>query len=51
MLDKKPDGLHLVTTGRGAPQWLIDMADMVTEMKEIKHPYKKGVKAQKGIDF
>jgi cob(I)alamin adenosyltransferase len=48
---KKPDELHLVITGRGAIKWLIDRADLVTEMKEIKHPYQKGILAQKGIDF
>ena len=35
-------------TGRGAPEWLIDEADLVTEMKEIKHYYKQGVFARKG---
>jgi cob(I)alamin adenosyltransferase len=42
---------HLVITGRGAPDWLIEMADMVTEMKEVKHPFQKGILAQKGIDW
>lgn len=44
--------LHIVITGRDAPQELIDYADMVTEMREIKHPYKlQGIRAQKGIEF
>jgi cob(I)alamin adenosyltransferase len=44
--------LHIVITGRNAPQALIDYADLVTEMREIKHPYKlQGVRAQKGIEF
>lgn len=47
----KPSQVELVLTGRGAPQELIDIADYVTEMKEIKHPYKKGVKARKGIEM
>ncbi len=47
-LSKKSD---VVITGRGAPKELIAAADLVTEMKEIKHPYKKGVKARKGIEF
>lgn len=47
----KPPGLHLVLTGRNAPQSLIDRADLVTEMREIKHPYGQGVKAQKGVEF
>lgn len=42
---------HLVITGRGAPQWLAEQADLITEMKEIKHPYQKGILAQKGVDW
>ena len=42
---------HVVITGRYAPQELIEAADLVTEMREIKHPLKSGVKAQKGIEF
>lgn len=42
---------HLVITGRDAPAWLIEKADLVTEMKEIKHPYQQGLLAQKGIDW
>ncbi len=44
-------GKHIVVTGRGAPQSLIDAADLVTEMREIKHPFAAGVKAQPGIEF
>jgi len=51
LLAAKPEKLHLVITGRGATKWLIDEADLVTEMKEIKHPYQKGILAQKGVDF
>jgi cob(I)alamin adenosyltransferase len=40
-----------VVTGRAAPQELIDFADLVTEMKEIKHPFHAGIKAQPGIEF
>lgn len=50
-LDAKPSDFHIVLTGRGAPQALIDRADLVTEMREVKHPYQKGILAQKGIDF
>lgn len=50
-LDKKPELLDIVITGREADQKLIDRADLVTEMKEIKHPYQKGILAQKGIDY
>lgn len=41
----------LVFTGRNAPKWLIDKADLVTEMREIKHPFTSGIRAKKGIDF
>jgi len=51
LVAKKPEKLHLVITGRGAKKWLIDEADLVTEMKEIKHPFQKGILAQKGVDF
>lgn len=47
----KPPAVHLVLTGRGAPRELIDAADLVTEMREVKHPYRAGVPAQKGVDF
>ena len=42
---------HLVITGRNAQDYLIEKADLVTEMKEIKHPYQQGILAQKGIDW
>ncbi|MQL52693.1 cob(I)yrinic acid a,c-diamide adenosyltransferase [Desulfofundulus thermobenzoicus] len=51
LLDKKPPHLHLVLTGRDAPPEIIDRADLVTEMREIKHHYKKGIKAQRGVEF
>ncbi|MFY9271717.1 MAG: cob(I)yrinic acid a,c-diamide adenosyltransferase [Thermacetogeniaceae bacterium] len=50
MLDHKNERTEVVLTGRYAPQELIDKADLVTEMKEIKHYYTKGVKARKGIE-
>ncbi|MEK7354268.1 MAG: cob(I)yrinic acid a,c-diamide adenosyltransferase [Chloroflexota bacterium] len=50
-LKRRPEKVHIVITGRDAPQELIDFADVVTEMKEIKHPLKKGIKAQKGIEL
>ena len=46
----KPDGVELVFTGRYAPQELIDAADLVTEMVEVKHYYKKGITSRKGIE-
>jgi len=51
LLDLKPPSLHLVMTGRNVKPEIIDRADLVTEMKEVKHPNKKGVKAQRGIEF
>jgi cob(I)alamin adenosyltransferase len=51
-LAKKPPLSHVILTGRGAPQSLIDVADLVTEMTLIKHPYREqGVSAQPGIEF
>lgn len=51
-LRRKRDMLHVVVTGRNAKQELIDLADLVTEMKLVKHPYREqGVKPQKGIEF
>jgi cob(I)alamin adenosyltransferase len=43
--------LHVVVTGRNARDELVDLADLVTEMKLVKHPYRAGVKAQKGVEF
>ena len=51
LMAKKPEGLHLVLTGRNAPPEIIEQADLVTEMREIKHHYTKGISAQKGIEF
>ena len=47
---RDPD-LHVIITGRHAPPELVEYADLVTEMKVIKHPYKEGIKAQPGIEF
>jgi cob(I)alamin adenosyltransferase len=52
LIQKKPPMVHLVITGRGAPQEIVDAADLVTEMKLIKHPYDdQGIIAQKGVEF
>ena len=51
LLDAKPPALHLILTGRNAPQAIIDRADLVTEMKEIKHPWQQQIPAQVGIDY
>lgn len=51
VLRNRPEDLHVVITGRDAPQPLIDYADLVTEMREVKHPFQQGIKAQPGLDF
>lgn len=51
LIDKKPARLDLVLTGHHAKKELIDKADLVTEMTEIKHPFQKGILAKKGVDF
>ncbi len=50
-LAAKPDDLHVVVTGRNAPEALIEAADLVTEMTMVKHPFRAGVKAQAGVEF
>lgn len=44
-------GCHLVLSGRDAPDWLVQRADLVTDMGEIKHPWRAGITAQRGIEF
>jgi cob(I)alamin adenosyltransferase len=51
LIKSKPSELDLVLTGNHAAKEVIEIADLVTEMKEIKHPFKSGIKAKKGIDF
>lgn len=51
VLKKKPESTEIVVTGRYAPKILIDMADLVTEMREVKHYYTLGVEAREGIEF
>ncbi|WP_256999162.1 cob(I)yrinic acid a,c-diamide adenosyltransferase [Draconibacterium orientale] len=51
LITNKPANLELVLTGRYAPDEIIELADLVTEMKEVKHYYQKGVQARKGIEF
>ena len=50
ILDSKPKSVELILTGRGASKRMIEKADLVSEMKSIKHPYKSGVKGRKGIE-
>ena len=51
VLGNKPRDLHVIVTGRNAKDELIEIADLVTEMTEIKHPFRSGVKAQAGVEF
>jgi cob(I)alamin adenosyltransferase len=51
IIESKPDNAELVFTGRNAPDELVEMADYVTETRMIKHPFDKGRKARKGIEF
>lgn len=51
VLRDRPPMQHVVITGRGAPAQLIDEADLVTEMKQVKHPFRRGIKAQPGVEF
>ncbi|MDP2744638.1 MAG: cob(I)yrinic acid a,c-diamide adenosyltransferase [Dehalococcoidia bacterium] len=50
-LRSRPRGMHVVVTGRDVPTELIEFADLVTDMHVVKHPLKKGIKAQRGIEF
>ncbi len=51
VIQSRPPMQHVVMTGRGAKPEIMDAADLVSEMKMVKHPFRKGIKAQKGIEF
>ncbi len=51
IIKNTPQGIHFALTGRNAPEEFIEIADLVTEMTEIKHPFNEGVTAKKGLDF
>ncbi|SHF15947.1 cob(I)alamin adenosyltransferase [Thermoanaerobacter uzonensis DSM 18761] len=51
LIDMKPKEMELVLTGRSAPQEIMERADLVTEMKAIKHPFEKGIPARYGIEY
>lgn len=51
LIESRPKNLSLILTGNYARQEIIDAADLVTEMKEIKHPFQRGIRAKKGIDY
>lgn len=50
-LEKKPPRVHVILTGRNAHPAIVERADLVTEMREVKHPYQKGIQAQRGIEY
>jgi len=50
-LQGRPEQVHVICTGRNAHPAIVEQADLVTEMKEVKHPYTKGILAQRGIDY
>lgn len=51
LIKNKPKGVELILTGRKAPKKIMEVADLVTEMREIKHPYQKGIKGRRGIEY
>jgi cob(I)alamin adenosyltransferase len=51
VLRGRPPMQHVVITGRGAKAELIEAADLVTEMAQVKHPFRRGIKAQRGVEF
>ncbi len=51
LIQEKPPALHLVITGRDARPEVLDAADLITEMREVKHPFQRGIKAQRGLEF
>ena len=51
MIKSRPKGIEIVLTGRYAPKKIIDLADSVSEIREVKHYFKKGIKARKGIEY
>ena len=51
VLHGKPEMVHVILTGRNAHPSIVECADMVTEMREVKHPYQKGILAQRGIEY
>jgi cob(I)alamin adenosyltransferase len=50
-LQKKPESVHVILTGRNAHSTIVEIADTVTEMRQVKHAYEKGVLAQRGIEY
>jgi cob(I)alamin adenosyltransferase len=51
IMEEKPENIELILTGRYITEKIIEKADLVSEIKKIKHPYDKGIKSRKGIEF
>ncbi|MBN1368334.1 MAG: cob(I)yrinic acid a,c-diamide adenosyltransferase [Dehalococcoidales bacterium] len=51
LIDKKPESLELILTGRNAPEAILERADLVTEMRKIRHPFEKSIHARVGIEY
>ena len=51
IIGEKPESVEIVLTGRNAPREIIELADLVTELREVKHPYGRGFQARKGIEY
>jgi cob(I)alamin adenosyltransferase len=51
LLDQRPEGVELVLTGRRAPEKLLERADLVTEMRSVRHYYDEGLEAREGIEY
>lgn len=51
ILKNKPESLEIIITGRDAPKKILELADLISEVRKIKHPYDRGIKARKGIEF
>jgi cob(I)alamin adenosyltransferase len=51
LLEAKPEKLELVLTGRGVTEKILEKADLVSEVKEVKHPYNRGIKGRKGVEY
>jgi cob(I)alamin adenosyltransferase len=51
VLRRKPEMVHVILTGRNAHPTIVELADTVTEMREVKHAYQKGIQAQRGIEY
>jgi cob(I)alamin adenosyltransferase len=51
VLRRKPEMVHVILTGRNSHPTIVELADTVTEMREVKHAYQKGIQAQRGIEY